>query len=227
MKTKARLLCSFLFLALTVMLPVTARAESAVLSYERANKLFGQIQDLELMQRNIEECYQAEQRPPTGAPSSGLSWRDHAELDGKLMTRVLSYLAGFPEYERFITEYRTLVQSSEYRRLHTDKLFIAYERLLESGRIRLLAQLKERQESVAEESSVQAHEWLAQSIPSQTVMFGHTEGSQRAESWRAVPAVRVQIQMPVNGLVKELQQGTGTRLTFSDAIQKGVGACRQ
>ena len=72
-------------------------------------------------------------------------------------------------------------------------------RLLESGRIRLLTQLKEWQESFAEKCSVQANEGLAQSIPVKTVTFGHAEGSQRTESGRVVPAIRLRVQMPPSG----------------------------
>ena len=93
------------------------------------------------------------------------------------MNRVFGHLAGTPEYERFITEYRTLIQRPDYRRLHTDELFAEYMRLLESGRIRFLTQLKEWQESLAEKCSAQVHEGLAQSIPVKTVTFGHAEGS--------------------------------------------------
>jgi hypothetical protein len=199
MKTKAKLLCSSLLLSLIIMLPAIVRAESAVLLYERANKLFEQIQDLELMQRNIEECYQAEKRTPMVACWSGQSWRDQAELDGRLMNRVFGHLADTPEYERFIMEYRTLIQRPDYRRLHTDELFAEYMRLLESGRIRFLTQLKEWQEGLAEKRSAQAHEALAQSIPVKTVTFGHAEGSQRIESGRVAPAIRLQVQMPLNG----------------------------
>jgi hypothetical protein len=199
MKTKAKLLCASLLLSLIIMLPATVRAESAVLLYERANQLFEQIQDLELMQRNLEECYQAEKRTPIVACWSGQSWRDHAELDGKLMNRVFGHLAGTPEYERFIMEYRSRTQRPDYRRLHTDELFAEYMRLLESGRIRFLTQLEEWQESIAEKSSAQAHEGLARSVPVKTVTFGHAERLQRTESGRVVPAIRLQVQMPLSG----------------------------
>ena len=194
-KTKTKLLCASLLVSLIIMLPVTVRAESAVLLYERANKLFEQIQDLELMQRNVEECYQSEKRTPMLACLSRQSWRDHACLDGKLMNRVLGHLAGTPERERFIKEYLTLIQRPDYRRLHTDELFAEYMRLLESGRTRLMTQLKDLQESLTEDGSNQPHEGLAQSIPVKTVTFGHEEGSQRTESGRVVLAIWLQVQM--------------------------------
>jgi hypothetical protein len=199
MMTKTKLLGSSLLLSLIIMLPVTVRAESTVTLYARANKLFEQIQDLELMQRNVEECYQSEKRTPMLACWSGQSWRDHAELDSKLMNRVFGHLAGTPEYERFVMEYRTLIQRPDYARVHTDELFAEYMRLLKSGRTRFLTQLKEWQKSLAEKSSAQAHEGLAQSIPMKTVTFGHAEVSQRTESGRVVPAIRFQVQTPPSG----------------------------
>jgi hypothetical protein len=199
MMTKTKLLGSSLLLSLIIIMPATVRAESTVTVYARANKLFEQIQDLELMQRNVEECYQSEKRTPMLACWSGQSWRDHAELDSKLMNRVFGHLAGTPEYERFIMEYRTLMQRQDYARVHTDELFAEYMRLLKSGRTRFLTQLKEWQESSAERSSAQAHEGLAQSFPVKTVTFGHVEDSQRTESGRVVPAIRLQVQMPLSG----------------------------
>jgi hypothetical protein len=199
MKAKAKLLYSSLLLSLIIMLPATVRAESAVLVDDKTKKLFEQIQDLELMQRNIQECYQAEKRTAMVASWSGQSWRDHAELDGTLMNRVFGYLDGTPEYERFIMEYRTLVQRQDYRRLHTDELFAEYKRLLESGRIRFLTQLKEWQESLAEKCSAQAHEGLAQSNPVKTVTFEHAEGPQRTQSGRAAPSKWLRVQMLLSG----------------------------
>ncbi len=181
------------------MMPATVRAGSPALLYERAHQLFEQIQDLELMQRNVEECYQAEKRTPMITCLSGQSWTDHAELDGKLMNRVFDHLAGSPEYERFIMEYRKLVQRPDYRRLHTDELFAEYMRLLESGRTRVLNQLKEWQESFAEDGSGQFHGGQAQVIPGQTMPIGYREPRQANESGRIVPAIRLQVQMPPSG----------------------------
>ena len=74
MKTKAKLICSALLLSIIIMLPAAIRAESAALLYERANKLFEQIQDLELMQRNVEECYQSEKGTLKVVSSARQSW---------------------------------------------------------------------------------------------------------------------------------------------------------
>ena len=199
MTTKAKLLCSSLLLSLIIMLPATVRAESAGLLYERANQLFEQIQDLELMQRNIEECYQAEKGTLRVASFARQSWGEPAELDGKLINRVFGHLADTPEYERFVKAHGALIQRPDYKRLHTDELFAEYTRLLESGRIRFLTQLKELHESLAEKCSAQAHEGLAQSIPVKTVTFDDAEGSQIAESGPVAPTMRLHIQMPLSG----------------------------
>jgi hypothetical protein len=222
MKTKAKLFCSCLLLSLIIMLPGTVRAELAVPLYDKTKKLFEQLQDLELMQRNIEKCYQAEKRTPMVACRSGQSWREHAELDGKLMNRVFDHLAGVPEYERFIMQYRTLIQRPDYRRLHTDELFAEYMRLLESGRIRFLTQLKECQESLAEKWSAQAHEGLAESIPVKTVTFGHAGGSQRTESGRVAPGMRLQLQMPLSGSTRmAVGQKSVSRIVVHGMDQSG------
>ena len=146
MKSHGKPFCCALLGWLIIMLPATVRAESAVPLYDKTKKLFQQIQDLELMQRNVEECYQAEKQISMVARLSRQSWRDHQELDGTLMNRVFGHLAGTPEYERFIRAYRTLIQRPDYRRLHTDKLFAEYMRLLKSGRARLMTQWEERRQ---------------------------------------------------------------------------------
>ncbi len=199
MSTKAKVFCSSLVLSLIVMLPATTRAEAAVLGYEGAHQLFEQIQDLELMQRNIEACYHAETGAPIVKSVSRLSLTNPEGLDGALMNRVFGHLAGTTEYERFITEYRALIQRPDYKRLHTDELFAEYKRCLESGRIRLLAQLKELQESLAEKCSSQAHEGLTQAIPVRSITIGHAEGLQRTENGRVVPAIQLQVGMPLSG----------------------------
>ena len=151
------------------------------------------------MQRNIEECYQAEKGTLRVASFARQSWGEPAELDGKLINRVFGHLADTPEYERFVKAHGALIQRPDYKRLHTDELFAEYMRLLESGRIRFLTQLKEWQESLAEKCSAQAHEGLAQSIPVKTVTFDDAEGSQRTESGPVAPAIRLHIQMPLSG----------------------------
>jgi hypothetical protein len=174
MSTKAKVVCSSLVLSLIIMLPVTTRAEAALLGYQKANQLFEQIQDIELMQRNIEACYHAETGVPIVKSVSRLSSTNPEGLDGALINRVFGYLAGTPEYHRFIKAYGALIQLPDYRRLHTDELLAEYKRLLESGRIRFSTQLKERQETLAEKSSSPAHEGLTQAIPGKSVTIGRS-----------------------------------------------------
>jgi hypothetical protein len=112
---------------------------------------------------------------------------------------VFGHLTGAPEYERFVTAYRKLIQRPDYRRLYADELFAEYMRLLESGRIRFLTQLMEWQESLAEKCTVQARSGLARSIPVKTVTLGHTEGPRSTESGRIVLEIRLQVPMPLNG----------------------------
>jgi hypothetical protein len=76
--------------------------ESALPLNDKTKALLEQIQDLELMQRSVVECYQAEKRTSVGARLSQQSWRDHAELDSKLTNREFGHLAGAPEYQRFL-----------------------------------------------------------------------------------------------------------------------------
>ena len=198
-KVNSKPLYLALLLALAIIAPVTVRAETAVPMYDKTKKLFDQMQDIELMQRNVEECYQAEKQTLMVGNLPGQSLSDHGELDGKLLNRVFGHLSGTPEYERFITVYKTLVKRPDYRRLYADELFAEYMRLLESGRIRFLTQLKEQQESLAEKCTIQARAGLARSIPVKTVTLGHTEGSRRVESGRVVLEIRLQVPLPLSG----------------------------
>ena len=96
MKTTANLLGSSLLLSLIALLPATAQAESAAPLFDKAKKIVERIQDVELMQRNIEECYQAEKRTHAVASRSGDSGQNHAGLNGKLLNRVFGHLADTP-----------------------------------------------------------------------------------------------------------------------------------
>ena len=196
MKTKAKLLCSSFLLSLIVMLPPTVPAKSAGQLYDQGKTLFEQIRDLELMQRNIEECYQVEKQIPLVAGRSGQSWRNYPEFDGKLMNRVIGHLAGTPEYQRFIKAYRILIKHPDFRRLYADELFAEYMDFLKAGRTRFLNQLKEWQENVAERYPAESHYGSTQPIPLNTFTFGDAKGTLRNESLRLVPAVRLQVQMP-------------------------------
>lgn len=198
MKTNVKHLGSALLLLLIALLPALVRAEPAVPLFDKAKLIVEQLQDLDSMQRNVEACYFSEKRTSTVASRSAHLWPKHAGLDGKLLNRVFGHLAGTPEYEGFISAYRSLMQRPDYRRLHTDELFAEYMRLLESGRMRFLTQLKDCQEDSAEKFAVQAHEGLAEPIPVKTVRFGLANGSQRPGSGRAVAAAGLQVQMPLS-----------------------------
>jgi hypothetical protein len=199
MSTEVKLFCSSLVLSLMIILPATVPAESAILGHERANKLFEQIQDLELMQRNLEACYHAEAGTPIAKSLSRLSLTNPEGLDGALINRVFGYLVGTPEYDRFIKAYRALIQRSDYGRLHADELFAEYKRLLESGRIRFSTQLKEWQESLAEKCSPPVQEGVTQAIPVKSVTIGHTEELQRTEGGRVVLPTRVLVRISLGG----------------------------
>lgn len=220
MNKKAKLLCSCLMLSLIIMAPPSLRAESAVKPYDKSMKLFDQIRDLDLMQRNIEECYQAEKRTLVGKCSSGHYDKDNTEFDGELMNRVLGHLANTQEYEAFMMAYLDLIQRPGYRHLHSDDLFAAYMRLLESGRLRFLAQLEDRQESVPD----QAHAGLVQSVPVKPVMFGSAEGLQRADSDRPVPALLFHVQVPLSGSVPVALGGKGVSIIVVPLTDQSVSA---
>jgi hypothetical protein len=187
MKTKSRLLCSSLLVSLIIVLPAAVPLQTAsVARHGKADQLIDQLRDLDLMQRNVEECYRAESGAPVVEHVCTLSRRNPETLDGALVNRVFWYLAGTSEYERFVTAHRALIQLPDHRRLHADKLFAEYMCLLESGRMRFLDQLNECQGSLAEDGWAQAQGGLAQSIQAKTVKFGHVQGSERPESGRAV-----------------------------------------
>ncbi len=199
MKTKLKLFGLSLVLSHLVILPATVGAESAVPLGDKGKKIVEQIQDLELLRRNIEACYHREKGITSEARIVRLSGPNLAGLDGALLNRVFGHLAGTPEYERFVTEYRKLIQRPDYRRLHTDELFAEYLRLLESGRIRFLTQLKAWQAGSGERCAAQTHERPDQTAP-MTVTFGNLRASQKTGSRRLVPAaIRLQAQMPLSG----------------------------
>jgi hypothetical protein len=193
MKRRAKPFCCALLGWFIMMLPAAVRAESAVPLYDKTKGIFEQIQDLELMQRNVEECYQAEKQISMVARLSRQSWRDHQELDGKLMNRVFGHFAGTPEYDRFVREYRTLLKSPGYRRLHTDKLFAEYMRFLESARARLMTQWKDLQESLPENGSDQPYAGFGNAF--QEVPAGYPERTKTTNNRRVGPIKREEMQV--------------------------------
>ena len=198
MRSHAKPVYRALLAWLIIMLPGTVRAQSPVPLFDEAKKLFVMIQDLELMRRNIEACYHAETRATRVEHAARLSWTNPEGLDRALVSRVFGHLARTPEYERFVRDYQTLIQRTYYEQLNAADLFAEYMRLLESGRIRFLTELKELQESSAEKCLAQAQEGSAESMRVKTVPSGHAEGSQSTGSGRAVPVIRLQVQITLN-----------------------------
>ena len=202
MSTRTMLLCLSLMFLVSIMAPAPSRSESAATPSRNASDLFEQIRDLELMQRNIETCYRFERIRSVTCPGGKEfgAWRNGAEdsfhassglaeLDARLIRRVFTSLAGFPEYEKFIAAYRTLTQRPDFKRLHTGVLFSEYMRLLESARTRLVSQVNERQERLTTLVSGPARHAVSPSGWGGTPS-GHAEG----ERARLVPAVDVHIQ---------------------------------
>lgn len=199
MKTKLKLLGSSLLLSLLVILPATVGAGPAMPLNDKARQIVDQIQDLELLRRNIEACYHREKGIISEERILRISPLEAAGLDGDLISRVFGHLAGTPEHKRFVTEYRKLIQRPDYRKLHTDELYAEYLRLLESARIRFFTQLKEWQDGSGERCAAQTHEVQEQRVP-MTVTFGNLRASQKTESGRLVPAaIRLQVQRPLGG----------------------------
>ena len=156
MKTKTKLFGSLLLVATITMTPCTVRSQDLSIPFDDRNyQLIEQIQDLELMGRDIQRCYEAEKRTAMIAAFSRQSLTD-SRLNSELMNRVFGHLVGSPEYERFVMVYRELIQSPGYQQLHSANLFAEYMRLIESARTRLTTQLKERLRSLAIESSAKS-----------------------------------------------------------------------
>jgi len=190
MKTKTNLLGSLLLVATIAMAPCTVRSQDLSIPFDdRAYELIGQIQDLELMGRDIERCYEAEKRTAMLAYWSRQSLRDSTQFNSELINRVFGYLVGTPEYERFVKVYLALIRSPGYKQVYSANLFAEYMRLIESARTRLTTQLKERLRSVAEESSAQfyAKSGFSESDPMNIVVRQYPGGAKEAQSERIKP----------------------------------------
>jgi len=111
---------------------------------QRTQQLFQQLQDIELLQRDIAECYQAQNKTFIAASLARQSVGVTAELDNELVDRVFRGLSGAPEYENFMAAYRAVTQRTDFSKFYASELFDEYMRLLDSARIRLTAALKGR-----------------------------------------------------------------------------------
>jgi len=144
MKNKAILFCSYILLSMIVAFPGKVHSQELSIPLDqRAYQLFQQLQDIELLQRDISECYQAQTKTFMTASLVRQSVGETAELNNKLVDRVFSRLAGAPEYEKFMVAYKTVIQRPDFNKLYATELFGEYMRLLDSARTRLTAELKQ------------------------------------------------------------------------------------
>jgi hypothetical protein len=156
MKTKTSALTCLLLVATIAMIPVTVRSHDLSIPFDdRAFQLIEQIQDLELMGRDMQRSCEAEKRAATLASLSRRSTTHSIQLNGELINRVFSHLAGAPEYERFVKVYRELIRPPGYKHICTANLFAEYMSLMQSARTRLTTQLKDRLRCLAKESSAE------------------------------------------------------------------------
>lgn len=184
------LLCSSLVFLSLIAMPAPARGELAVPPHWNGGEIFEQIQDLELMRRNIEECYRAQQ-PRGGTGSAAHLATDRPVLDAMLLHRVFARLAGSPEYERFVDAYQLLIRHPDFRRRYAGELFGEYMRLLDAGRVRLLKQVNEHEEGLSDE--IDTHACRGSRLPVR--MMGAIVGRPPVfEQAHLVPAVMVRVQ---------------------------------
>ena len=145
MKYNAMFLCSYILLSALMAFPCNVHSqEFSIPLNQRTQQLFEQLQDIDLLQRNIAQCYQAENKTFMVASLARQSVGEAAELDDKLLDRVFRRLAGAPEYEKFTVAYQAVIQRPDYNKLYATELFGEYMRLLDSARTRLTVELKQK-----------------------------------------------------------------------------------
>ena len=160
MKKKTTLFGSLLLVAAITMTPGAVRSQDLSMPFDdRAFQIIEQIQDLELMGRDIQRSYEVEKRTAMSASLSRQSFTDSTRFNSELINRVFGYLVGTPEYERFVKMYQALIRSPDYKQLYSANLFAEYMRLTESASTRLTTELKERLRSLAIESSAEFSVW--------------------------------------------------------------------
>jgi hypothetical protein len=156
MKTKTIALACLLLVATIAMTPVTVRSHDLSIPFDdRAFQLIEQIQDLELMGRDMQRTCEAQKRTATLASLSRQSTTPPIQLNGELINRVFSHLAGAPEYERFVKVYRELIRPPGHEQMCRANLFAEYMSLIKCVRTRLTTQLKDRLRCLAKESSAE------------------------------------------------------------------------
>ncbi|MGC8605391.1 MAG: hypothetical protein ACP5VS_17115, partial [Desulfomonilaceae bacterium] len=104
-------------------------------------RIITQIQDIESMKINIQDCYRSDKKVLEVSRLSGQSPNYSARLDCELMNRVFGYLADTPEYRHFFKAYNSLIEKSNYRELCSRELFAEYMKFLMLGRQRLMNRL--------------------------------------------------------------------------------------
>ena len=145
MSNKAVISCFYILLAITIAFPCTVRSEELSIPLDRTTQqLFEQLQDVNLLQRNIAQMYQAENKTILNASLALRSTGEPMELDRTLVDRVFGRLHDTPEYRYFMKAYQTVVQRPDYSRLYITEMYGEYMRLLDSARTRLTTELKEK-----------------------------------------------------------------------------------
>jgi hypothetical protein len=145
MSNKAVILCFYILLAITIAFPCTARSQEFSIPLDRrAQQLFEQLQDIDLLQRNIAQMYQAENKTILNASLALRSAGEPMELDRTLVDRVFNRLCDTPEYRSFMKAYQAVIQRPDYSRLYVTEMYGEYMRLLDSARARLRTELKEK-----------------------------------------------------------------------------------
>jgi hypothetical protein len=185
MKTKSSALACLLLVATIAMTPVIVRSHDLSIPFDdRAFQLIEQIQDLELMGSDMQRSCEAEKRTATAASLSRQPTSRSIQLNGELINRVFSHLAGAPEYERFVKVYRELIQPPGYKHICTANLFAEYMSLMQSARTRLTTQLKDRLRCLAKENSDEfdAKSGFDKSDPMNIVVRQYPGGEKRAQS---------------------------------------------
>ncbi len=139
------LILFYILLSTTIAFPCTSHSQECSVPLDhKTQQLFEQLQDVDLLQRNIAQMYQAENKTILSASLALRSAGEPMELDRNLVDRVFSRLSDTPEYESFMKAYKTVTQRPDYGRLYATEMFGEYMRLLDSARTRLTGELKEK-----------------------------------------------------------------------------------
>ena len=183
MKTKINIL-GLLLLVTIAMTPGSVRSQDLSIPFDdRAFQIIEQIQDLELMGRNIQSRHEAAKQPEMSDSFSRRSLTNSTQFNREPMNRVLGYLIGTPEHESFVTVYGALIRSPGYEKAYTANLFAEYRSLIESARTRLTLELKDRLRILAIESSAQfsASRELSESDPMNIVVRQYPRGAKTVQ----------------------------------------------